>query len=134
MSEVTKKSDTSSSQMRLLGGTPHMFFFNVADHLIVDQPLEDFDGTVEDGDRAIISLDVPRPRHVDRRADSLPEVPWIDLRPQDLIDQVGIVWCYFHVELFENLSPYTIRPHGGGVAEAADGFPDFPDMCPLPPP
>ena len=24
MSEVTKKSDTSSSQMRLLGGTPHM--------------------------------------------------------------------------------------------------------------
>ena len=25
MSEVTKKSDTSSSQMRLLGGTPHMF-------------------------------------------------------------------------------------------------------------
>ena len=25
MSEVTKKSDTSSSQMRLLGGTPHIF-------------------------------------------------------------------------------------------------------------
>ena len=26
MSEVTKKSDTSSSQMRLLGGTPHMLY------------------------------------------------------------------------------------------------------------
>ena len=25
MSEVTKKSDTSSSQMRLLGGTPHIY-------------------------------------------------------------------------------------------------------------
>ena len=25
MSEVTKKSDTSSSQMRLLGGTPHIW-------------------------------------------------------------------------------------------------------------
>ena len=26
MSEVTKKSETSSSQMRLLGGTPHMVY------------------------------------------------------------------------------------------------------------
>ena len=26
MSEVTKKSDTSSSQMRLLVGTPHIYF------------------------------------------------------------------------------------------------------------
>ena len=26
MSEVTKKSDTSSSQMRLLGGTPHIMY------------------------------------------------------------------------------------------------------------
>ena len=30
MSEVTKKSDTSSSQMRLLGGTPHMYFCGAA--------------------------------------------------------------------------------------------------------
>ena len=30
MSEVTKKSDTSSSQMRLLGGTPHIFVFVIS--------------------------------------------------------------------------------------------------------
>ena len=35
MSEVTKKSDTSSSQMRLLGGTPHMFYVDVDVKVVV---------------------------------------------------------------------------------------------------
>ena len=39
MSEVTKKSDTSSSQMRLLGGTPHMCYLAK-----VQEPLESSHG------------------------------------------------------------------------------------------
>ena len=36
MSEVTKKSDTSSSQMRLLGGAPHMYQqVNLSDKVIL---------------------------------------------------------------------------------------------------
>ena len=36
MSEVTKKSDTSSSQMRLLGGTPHIHIIIFERYLIFE--------------------------------------------------------------------------------------------------